>query len=66
MMKTIRVKSLTGQSNYQNKKIIHGGIEMYNEDFQTEDEIWDEVVSDWFPNAGPDEIEDELESWFKD
>ena len=36
-----------------------------NEDLLTE-EIWDEVVSDWFPNADPDEIEDELESWFKD
>jgi len=39
---------------------------MNNEVFLTEGEIWDEVISDWFPNADPDEIEDELESWLKD
>lgn len=32
----------------------------------TEGELWDEVMSDWFPNSDPDEIEDELESWLKD
>lgn len=39
---------------------------MKNEDLLTECEIWNEVISDWFPNADPDEIEDELDSWLKD
>ena len=39
---------------------------MKNEDFLNEDAIWDDVISDWSPNADPDEIEDELESWLKD
>ena len=39
---------------------------MKNEDFLNEDEIWDEVISDWFPNADSDEIEEELDSWLKD
>lgn len=38
----------------------------FKEDLLTEGEIWDEVISDFFPNADPDEIEDELESWIKD
>ncbi len=29
-------------------------------------EIWDEVISDWFPNASEDEIEEELDNWFND
>ena len=40
---------------------------MNTDDFLTEDEIWDEVMGNWFPNAETlDEIEDELESWLKD
>lgn len=32
----------------------------------SEEELWDEVISDWFPNADPDEIEEELDNWLKD
>lgn len=32
----------------------------------SEGEIWDEVMSDWFPNADPDEIGEELDSLLKD
>ena len=39
---------------------------MKDEEFMTEEEIWDEVISDFFPNADPDEISDELESMLKD
>lgn len=32
----------------------------------SEGELWDVVISDWFPNADQDEIEEELVSLIKD
>ena len=31
-----------------------------DEKIMSEEELWDEVMSDLFPNADPDEIEEEL------
>lgn len=37
-----------------------------DERMMSEGELWDAVMSAWFPNADPDEIEEELDSWLKD
>lgn len=36
-----------------------------DEELLIEGELWDRVMSDMFPNANADEIEEELDSWLK-
>ncbi|MCR4687821.1 MAG: hypothetical protein K5659_09645 [Lachnospiraceae bacterium] len=42
------------------------GFESEDDEELSEGEIWDDVMSYFFPNAIEEELEDELDSWFND